>query len=149
MSDFLNNLKESLDNGDFNSEGAANINKISELAESKMGRLDAIRERLEVINSKIAPVEKVVADAQNAAYADEIKKLEAADAVLAKLAQAFQLDEDLTNEIEAIDAAKISVKTLTKDLLVFIETLTSDLEGVGAEYKESIAEIKKKYENLL
>jgi uncharacterized protein YdcH (DUF465 family) len=148
MSSFLNNLKESLDNGDFNSEGAANINKIVELAESKKYDVNTIwNEHLRDL--KLAPAEKEVAEAQNAAYADEIKKLEAADAVFAKLARAFQLDEDLTAEIEGIDISKINVKTATKDLLIFIETLTADLEGIGAEYKESIAEMKKKYENLL
>jgi len=149
MSYFLDNLKESLEKGDFNSKSAANINKIAELSESKLGNLEQIKEKLETIQKNLPAVDAATANAASVSYEAEIKKLQDADAALSRLAQAFQMDDDLTQEIAAIDLAKANVIEMVKNILAYIESLTPDLENGGKEFQTSLLEIKDKYEKML
>lgn len=95
MSNFLNNLKNAVEKGEFNSDAAKKINEINELADKKIN-LDEVAEnvkkKVEEDRSKIQPVEKEVAEAGNLEYENKMNTLKESDQVNSELATLIDVD---------------------------------------------------------
>ena len=156
MSDFLKNLKDAVENEEFNSEAAQRINKINELADEKSvgGAQEELDKRLEDAGVKNVTAEEAVAISSQ--YEEKMAKIKERDAVNAQLATLIEID----------DMVKLSII----DLFEFLEGLEEkfakqfddvDLEKVrdesepppeNEEYfnlKAQIALILSRYDSLL
>ena len=113
---FLDNLKNAVDNGDFNSEAARKLIEIGNLADTKfipktneqlLEKLNTVKEKLVVDNAVTVTEEEAAAiNAEYEAYMEDVKKRDAVNVQLATL-------------VEIEDMVKLSVV----DMLTFIDEL--------------------------
>jgi len=113
---FLDNLKNAVDNGDFNSEAARKLIEIGNLADTKFipktneeltEKLNTVKEKLVVDNAVTVTEEEAAAiNAEYEAYMEDVKKRDAVNVQLATL-------------VEIEDMVKLSVV----DMLTFIDEL--------------------------
>lgn len=105
---FLDNLKDVLDNGKFNSQAAIHLNKIHEAAENVDAR--EVEEKLKKSYEDVKPVGEEEAEEMNKVYEDKISKLRELDEINKALVSLINLEanvndalEILKNETNAID----------------------------------------------
>jgi len=113
---FLDNLKNAVDNGDFNSEAARKLIEIGNLADTKFipktneeltEKLNTVKEKLVVDNAVTVTEEEAAAiNAEYEAYMEDVKKRDAVNVQLATL-------------VEIENMVKLSVV----DMLTFIDEL--------------------------
>ena len=113
---FLDNLKNAVDNGDFNSEAARKLIEIGNLADTKfipktneqlLEKLNTVKEKLVGDNAVTVTEEEAAAiNAEYEAYMEDVKKRDAVNVQLATL-------------VEIEDMVKLSVV----DMLTFIDEL--------------------------
>lgn len=147
MNDFLSGLKDALDNGEFNSDAAKNINEISELTEKKIETM-SINELIQKLDKdKGAPVSREFAEQKNVEFEEAMKKQKEQDAVLAKISRVYDLEEQANIMLLEISELVAERNKHIADLLKYIDSLTELLETGGSDFKDSIDEIKKKYDS--
>ena len=144
MSDFLNGLNDALKSGEFNSDAAKNINEISELAEKKTDNLDEIERKINSIKGK--SVTKEVAEQKNSEFEHALRRQKEQDAILSKISLVYDLEEQANIMLLEISELVTERNNHIADLLKYIESLTELLDMGGSDFKDSIDEIKKKYE---
>lgn len=125
MSDFLKNLKNAVDKGEFNSDAAYKINKISEIAESKKyedvaekfsKNMDAFKEKVEPLS-----VEEMVK--LKIEYDESIEKINKEDKL-------YSIIADMSNTI-------YDMGILTQEAIKKISKID--------EYHQKILEVKKEH----
>lgn len=95
-SNFLENLKNAVDNGEFNSEAAKKINDIDKLADEKKGAtpvLDKIRADIDSGEIKVAKASEEDVEILNSEYEEKMEKIKRVDGANAKLADLMDKEE--------------------------------------------------------
>jgi hypothetical protein len=98
MGSFLDNLKNAVENGEFNSEAAKKIIEIDKLADEKRDAEKLIEKRLEeagIVKLKTEDVEII-----NSEYEDKMKKIEQLDEANVCLSDLINREERILGEIQ-------------------------------------------------
>ena len=101
MSEFLDNLKNAADNGEFNSEAAKKILEISELADQKLQGytseedIEKLKEKIQELQGEeiSEPVTEEKALEANTEYEKKMSQFKKQDAVNAQLATLIEIEE--------------------------------------------------------
>ena len=155
MSDFLKNLKDAVEKGEFNSDAANKINEIGELAEKKMdgfkeGGKD-INETVNVIEEKI---KKRVDDAGHKTISEEeAKQLNTEyERKMEEFKKIDLINKQLATLIEMEDMVLASIE----DMVLYCGDLESRLEkdfdrenSNFTELFEKIESVKSKYNSFI
>lgn len=139
-SNFLDNLKNAVDNGEFNSEAAKRIKDIDKLANEKKDAEKLVEKRLEEAGVKTVTEEEVVAI--NAEYEKQMELAKTKDIAAAQLA----------NLIEIEDMVKASIS----DMLSYVDELEdkfhnefADENPLFGELSQKIEQIQSKYNSII
>lgn len=133
-SPFLENLKKSVDTGDFNSEAAKKIIEIDTKAET--ANVENIGDRLEKAGVKTVGEGEVVE--LNSAYEKEMQAIREKDLVLQQIATLKDIEETV----------RLSVMDM-KDFIRTLEDLFDKTKPVNAELFIEIEQIKTKYNSII
>ncbi len=136
-SDFLKNLKNAVETGEFNSDAAKKINEINNLADTKTASESeqALNKRLESVGVKILSEDDVELNSQYEQKMEEIKKQDAANKVLATL-------------IEIEDMVKASIEDMLSHIIELEDKFSKEFETKNPIYgdlSQKIEQIKTKY----
>lgn len=129
MSEFLENLKNAADNGEFNSEAAKKIKEINDLAENKAGSIktkedfENLKEKIEKVSDNSAVTEEEALEL-NSQYEKQMEKIKEHDMINAQIATLVEIE----------DMVKLSIS----DMFEFIQTLNEN-------FKEKLEEANSKY----
>jgi len=143
-SDFLKNLQQTVETGEFNSEAAKKIIEIADLADRKMGSTKAIDAALEAAEREgaIQTVTEQEAAALNTAYEEKMANIKKQDAVNAQIAVLVDI-EDL-------------VKASIADMFSFVDELNTEFEKefaaedpIFGDLYQKMEELKSKYKSLI
>ena len=159
-SSFLDNLKNAVDKGEFNSEAAKKIIEVSELTEikSKGKTLEELQESVDkrldvVLEHGIKTVSEEEATVLNSDYEkkmEEIKKQDEENKRIADLTN--MVDAQLTTLVEIEDMVKLSIQ----DMLAFTGELEDKFvkefeveDPMFGELSQKIEQIKSKYNSII
>jgi hypothetical protein len=159
-SSFLDNLKNAVDKGEFNSEAAKKIIEVSELTEIKAkGKTleelqESVDKRLDIVLEhgvkKVSEEEATVLNSDYEKKMEEIKKQDEENKRIADLTN--MVDKQLTTLVEIEDMVKLSIE----DMLAFTEELenkfTKEFEAedpMFGELSQKIEQIKSKYNSII
>lgn len=136
-SDFLKNLKNAVETGEFNSDAAKKINEINNLADTKTASESeqALNKRLESVGVKILSEDDIELNSQYEQKMEEIKKQDAANKVLATL-------------IEIEDMVKASIEDMLSHVIELEDKFSKEFETKNPIYgdlSQKIEQIKTKY----
>jgi len=136
-SEFLKNLKNAVEAGDFNSEAAKKINEISDLAETKTAAEseEALNKRLESAGMKILTDDDINLNTQFEEKMEKIKKQDEVNKVLATL-------------IEIEDMVKASIDDMLSHVNEIENKFDKEFEienPIFGDLSLKIEEIKNKY----
>ena len=137
MGNFLDDLKKSVDTGEFNSEAAKKIIEIDKLADKKENPFKSTHDRIEKVGFAESVSEEEAA-VINSEYEKQMEAIKQKDIATAQLA----------NLIEIEDMVKLSVGdmlTFTKELEDKFDKEFKDGNSMFAELYTKIQEIKIKY----
>jgi hypothetical protein len=140
-SNFLENLKKSVETGEFNSEAAKKINEIDKLADEKVENAEQlVQKRLDEAGIKTAKEEDI--EVLNSEYEERMKKIERTDGANVYLAELINKEERIVAEIhEMIELAnnakeEFAVEFEAKDP-AFMDLLAK-VNHVNMEFNNSI-----------
>lgn len=148
MTDFLDNLKNAADKGEFNSEAAKKILEINELADTKIKgknvvkEFENLKESIKKRQEGITPLESVSEEKvieANTEYEKKMVQLKKLDAVNAQLAILIEIEdmvklsvEDMFSFINELEA-KFKKEFEIKDLM--FDDLFQKIEKIKSKYK--------------
>lgn len=148
MTDFLDNLKNAADKGEFNSEAAKKILEINELADTKIKgknvvkEFENLKESIKKRQEGITPLESVSEEKvieANTEYEKKMAQLKKLDAVNAQLAILIEIEdmvklsvEDMFSFINELEA-KFKKEFEIKDLM--FDDLFQKIEKIKSKYK--------------
>ena len=132
--EFLNNLKNAVENGEFNSEAAKKIIEISN--EANGVNVKAVEEKLK--NVVLEPVSEEIAVLANTEYEIKMAKLKEEDMINGELA--------LLAEIQFM--VQLSIREMFEHIEVLIDTYIENKKELPIALQDAINEIKEKYESL-
>ena len=135
-SPFLENLKNAVDKGDFNSEAAKKIKAVDELADTKIDSEEKIDERLKIAGIKTVTEEE--AEVINADYEVKMQEIKQKDLVLKQIKILQEIDETI----------KLSVGDL-KDFILTLEESFDKENPLHAELFTEIEKMKNIYDPVL
>jgi len=135
-SDFLNNLKKTVEAGEFNSEAAKKIIEIADLADRKIGSTVAIDAAMEAAEREgaIQTVTEQEAAALNSAYEAKMANIKKQDAINLQIATLVDF-EDI-------------IKASVDEMFSFIEELDAKFEAEFKSEDPMFGELYQKIENL-
>jgi hypothetical protein len=141
MENFLQNLKNAVDKGEFNSDAAKKINDIDKLADEKIKTAEnSIEERLEKAGVKTVTEEE--AAALNSNYEKQMEEIKKQDMVNKQLATLIEIEE--------------MTKSTISDMMSFIDELEDkftkefdDEDPMYGELNQKIGQIKSKYNSII
>jgi len=138
---FLENLKNAVDNGEFNSEAANKIKEINELADNVKGFTEKDGEKArELLKSQAVTEEEAVE--LNSSYEKEMEKIKQTDIANKYLATVIEIEE----------MVQLSIDDMTNYLNETEETLSKEKENKNVIFDNlfnKIEEIRKKYNSLI
>lgn len=138
---FLENLKNAVDNGEFNSEAANKIKEINELADNAKGFTEKDGEKArELLKSQAVTVEEAVE--LNSSYEQQMEKIKQTDIANKYLATVIEIEE----------MVQLSIDDMTNYLNETEETLSKEKENKNVIFDDlfnKIEEIRKKYNSLI
>jgi len=129
LSPFLENLKKSVDTGEFNSEAAKKINEIDKLADivAPTGAAN-LEKRLENVGVKTVTEEE--ATIINSDYEEKMKEIQEKDLALQQIAILRDIDEtvmlsvyDMRDFINTLEETFDKTKSLNSELFIEIEKI--------------------------
>jgi hypothetical protein len=135
-SPFLENLKNAVDKGEFNSEAAKKINAIDELADGKIDSEEKVEERLKTAGIKTVTEEE--AEVINAEYEKKMLEIKERDLVLQQIKTLQEIDE--------------TVMLSVMDMRDFIQTLEESFDKenpIHVDIFTEIEKIKNKYSSII
>lgn len=161
MASFLDNLKNAVEKGEFNSEAAKKILEINALADSKIPKggirsaadledlQKSINDRLDKAGVKTVTEEEAVV--LNSEYEKTMEAIRLADIENKRIV-------DLTNNVDAQLKTLVEIEDMVKASITDMFSFTNELEGkfkkefeegnqIFAELYTKIVEIKIKYES--
>jgi len=140
MGTFLENLKNDLEKGDFNSEAAKKINEIDELAGTKDNAGNLLEKRLDAAGVKTVTEEEITS--VNSDYEKKMEEIKKQDVV----------NKQLATLIEVEDMVKASVE----DMLLYLDELEENFEKqfeeedpMFGELSQKIEQIRSKYNSII
>lgn len=163
-SDFLKNLKNAVEKGEFNSEAAKKIIEINKLADEKLRTLTkpnqkiedselskSVEARLQAVGTKTVTEEE--ATALNSDYEKKMQEIKDKDAENKRIADLTELvDKQISTLLEIEDMVQQSVG----DMVLFIEELESKFSKefqennpIFVELKNKITQIRTKYVSII
>lgn len=151
-SPFLENLKKSVEEGDFNSEAAKKIIEIDKLAEEKKNAFGLVIDRVE----KSGFAKSVTEEEAAAVNSDAEKQLEK----IRKQEEENKRIADLTNMINTQISTLIEIEDVIKLSIGDMIAFTDELEGqfskqfetedpMFGELSQKIEQIKSKYNSII
>lgn len=140
MGTFLENLKQDLEKGNFNSEAAKKINEIDELADEKFietrdGNKYVNTENLDKLVNEAGV--KTVTEEEAALNSDYEKKME-------EIKKQDVVNKQLATLIEVEDMVKASVE----DMLLYLDELEENFEKQFEEEDPMFGELSQKIEQI-
>lgn len=142
MGDFLDNLKNAVEEGEFNSDAAKKINQINEKADG-IDPKDAeklIEKRLEDSGTKVVSEDDVVA--KNLEYDREMENIQYKDLIL--------------QQIATIQEMEYMVSLSVQDMFQYIKTLEEkfsfdeeDKENLNEDLYNEIKRVRAKFSDIL
>jgi hypothetical protein len=140
-SNFLENLKKAVDNGEFNSEAAKKINDIDKLADEKVGNAkQLIQKRLDEVGIKTVTEEDV--EVLNSEYEEKMKRIKRIDEANVCLVDLINREERIISEIRKMIEVANNAK---KDYAVEFEAndpvfmdLLAKVNQINKEFNNSI-----------
>lgn len=149
MSNFLDNLKNAADNGEFNSEAAKKILEINELADTKIGEgtpadIEKLQETLEKRQGEehVEPVSEEKVVEANTEYEKKMAQFKKLDAVNAQIATLVEIEdmvklsvEDMFEFVSELEA-KFKKEFETEDPI--FGDLYLKIESINSKYKSII-----------
>lgn len=140
MGTFLENLKQDLEKGDFNSEAAKKINEIDKLADTKNNVDDLLEKRLDAAGVKTVTEEEV--SSVNSDYEKKMEEIKKQDVV----------NKQLATLIEVEDMVKASID----DMFLYLDELEENFEKqfeeedpMFGELSQKIEQIRSKYKSII
>jgi len=139
MSDFLENLKNAADSGEFNSEAAKKIKEINELAETKAGSIktkedfETLKEKIEKVSDNSAVTEEEALEL-NSQYEKQMEKIKETDVVNAQIATLIEIE----------DMVKLSIS----DMFEFTDTLNDKFKDKLDKKEEPYIELSRKIKTI-
>ena len=143
MGSFLDNLKNDLDKGEFNSEAAKKINEIAELADLKIGKKTNVTSNIAtpeldklVSETGVKTVSKEEADRLNSEYEkkmEELKQIDLNNQLLAKVEK----------QIDTLKEIDETIKLCVEDLYEFIKETEEVFDKNEPKFSELYKEINK------
>ena len=152
MSDFLKNLKDAVEKGEFNSEAANKINEIGELAEKKYVEVnpektgDAVEDAKHSVNELENRVKKRIDDAGHKTISEEEAKELNTEYEL-KMAEFKKIDlanKQLATLIHMEDMVLASIE----DMIMYCEELESKLDEEFDRENPKFSELFQKIDSL-
>ena len=151
-SSFLENLKKSVDNGEFNSEAAKKIIEIDKLADEKKNALDLVQDRLEKSGYAKSVTEEEVT-ALNSQYEIEMEAIKKKDEENKKIAEMHNIaDNSLRTLLEIEDMVKASII----DMFSYVDELNSEFGNefknenlIFGELSQKLKQIQSKYSSII
>jgi hypothetical protein len=128
-SPFLENLKNAVDKGEFNSEAAKKIIEIDKLADEKIDPDDLVQKRLEVSGVKTASITEEEAEVINAEYELKMQEIKERDLVLQQIKTLRDIDE--------------TIKLSIGDMKEFVQTLEESFDKENPNHADLFFEIQK------
>jgi hypothetical protein len=157
MSNFLENLKKAVDNGEFNSEAAKKIIEVEKLANEKLSTMsnneisNSINDRLKKSGIKVVNEEEALT--LNSEYEKEMQKIEEKDNENKRIAELTNLaDKQLSTLIEIEDMIKASINDMISFVDELKEKFSKEFEAknpIFANLLEKINQINMKYNNSI
>jgi len=147
MSEFLENLKKAADTGEFNSEAAKKILKVSQLANTKLGAgtpedLEKLKESLEKRYSKGESVGEKKAVELNSEYDKKMAAIKKYDAVNRALATLMNIEDMVKASVEDMFSYVREVENgFSKEL--------SEKDPVLEELATRLKELRNKYNPII
>ena len=143
MSEFLDNLKKSVDTGEFNSEAAKKIIEIDKLADEKAtgNAFKMVQDRIEKAGfvESVTEEEAIVLNSEYEKKMEEIKKQDAVNTQVATL-------------IEIEDMVKLSVQDMLSFAKELEDKFSKEIEAKDPMFNDlyvKIQEVKNKFEPTL
>lgn len=134
-SSFLQNLKNAVETGEFNSDAAKKINAIDEAANSPKGFTEKDYDKAKDLMKSEAVTAEEAAEL-NSAYELEMKKIQENDLVNKQVAMLIDIEYTVS----------LSIKDMKDHMDNLMETFEEDKENPNfAPLFEKIEEVKKKY----
>ena len=143
-SPFLENLKNAVDKGEFNSEAAKKIKAVDELADKKLEEVGSNEEQLSdniykrAKEGGVKTVTEEEAEVINAEYEIEMQKIKERDLVLQQIKTLQEIDETVMLSIQ--------------DMRDFVQTLEESFDKenpIHADIFTEIGNIKNKYSSII
>lgn len=135
MNPFLENLKKSVETGEFNSEAAKKIIEIADLADRKMGSTEALDKAYDELERvKPVAVTEQEAAAINSAYEEKMANIKKQDAINAQIAVLVDIED--------------MVKASIDDMFSFTDELESKFAKEFESEDPMFGELYQKIENL-
>lgn len=140
-SDFLKNLKQAVDNGEFNSDAAKKINEVDKLANNINivgDSVESLNKRLE--NNQKSSVSEEIANEVNSEYEKEMQIIKEKDKVNSLLANLIDIED--------------TVSICIDDMFSFVNEIDENLKNKKDKviYNDlilKVKEIKSKYRNFI
>lgn len=140
-SDFLKNLKQAVDNGEFNSDAAKKINEVDKLANNINivgDSVESLNKRLE--NNQKFSVSKEIANEVNSEYEKEMQLIKEKDKVNSLLANLIDIED--------------TVRICIDDMFSFVNEIDENLKNkqdkvIYDDLILKVKEIKSKYKKFI
>jgi len=155
MASFLDNLKNAVDKGEFNSEAAKKILEINALADSKIPKggikserdledlEKTVNDRLE--KAGVRTVTEEEAASLNSEYEKKMEEIRLADAEIKRKADLMNL---VDNQLKTLVEIEEMVKASVVDMLSFCEELEDSFEKELDGEDPMFAELSKKIDDI-
>ncbi len=143
MSNFLEDLKNAVDNEEFNSEAAKKIKEINELAESKANSIknkedfENLKEKIERISDNTAVTEKEALEL-NSQYEKKMEKIKEIDLINTQIATLTEIE----------DMVKLSISDMFEFINTLKEKFGDKLKKVNNKHNNEFNEKNKHYIEL-
>lgn len=141
MSDFLDNLKNSLDKGEFNSEAAKKILEVDKKADNAKGLTEEDQKKLKELIAKEA-VSPEEAAKHNTEYETKMKALKEIDGVNAQLANLIDIED-------MVQASINDMMSFIKELETQFEKQIEEKNIIYNDLSLKIEEVKTKYVSIV
>lgn len=138
---FLENLKNAVETGEFNSDAANRIKQINELADNAKGFTEEDGENARKLLEAQAVTEEEAVEL-NSSYEKEMEKIKMTDLMNKQLATLIEIEEMVNASID-------DMVEFTNENLVNFEKEFEEKNPIFTPLKEKIEEVRKKYSTYI
>lgn len=150
MGNFLEDLKNAADSGEFNSEAAKKIIEINELADKKIGDgTEADVERLkDAVNKRVPETEEVKSVSEedalelNSEYEKKMAQLKKIDTVNAQLATLIEIED-------MVKASIVDMFSFVEELNIVFDKEFEEEDPLYGDLSQKLEQIESKYKSII